>query len=211
MRLRFGRLALVLAGAAGVVAIATMLFLPREREAPRNFDDVTNDLCIDAPAAPFDPTTGLRMLDPRGAPAASRCPVCGMHPARYPRWAAQLIFRDGAAHFFDSPVDLFVFLQRVGRYDRRHTVDDVAVVFAKDFEGGQWIDARQAFFLHGSRLVGPMRDADLPAFASREAAAQRARRDGGEVLSYADITPERIQPLNRSVHHRHERNPSRQK
>jgi nitrous oxide reductase accessory protein NosL len=48
-----------------------------------------------------------------------------------------------------------------------------------------------------------MRDADLPAFSSREAAATLARSRGGRVLGLTDVTPELILSLNRSVHHRH--------
>lgn len=108
-----------------------------------------------------------------------------------------------AAHFFDSPIDLFAFLQRVNRHDRRYTLDDVAVSFVKDFETGQWIDARNAYFVHGSSIRGPMRDADLPSYASRKAAINQSRSLGGNVLTFAEIAPELIQPLNRNVHHRH--------
>ena len=143
------------------------------------------------------------MLDPKPIPANARCPVCGMYPARNPRWAAQTVFKDGAAHFFDSPADLFAFLQKVDRHDKHYSLDDVAVSFISDFETGQWIEAKNAFFVHGSSVVGPMRDADLPAFTSRRAAATLVRSQGGKVLTFAEITPELIQSLSRNLHHRH--------
>lgn len=195
---------LALAGMVAAAAIAAGYWRDSREAAPAVVAEIPDDLCIHAPATPFDPASGLKMLDARAVPASSRCPVCGMYPARYPRWAAQVILRDGAAHFFDSPVDLFVFLQGINRYDRRYARGDVAAVFAKDLESGKWIDARQAFFLHGSALVGPMRDADLPAFASREAAARRARAHGGQVLGYDEISPALIRPLSRNRHHRHD-------
>jgi nitrous oxide reductase accessory protein NosL len=191
--------------AGGVLAIATaaVLLLPLGKQAARDAKLFTNDLCIVAPATPHDPASGLAMLAPRPIPADARCPVCGMYPARFPRWAAQSLFKDGAAHFFDSPLDLFVFLQKVNRHDRRYDQDDVAVSFVTDFETGQWIEAHDAFFVHGSSVFGPMREADLPAFSSREAAATLARSRGGRVLGFTDVTPELILSLNRSVHHRH--------
>ena len=195
---------LPLAGIVFTVIIATVLLLPRSKpEAVRNLDHVTNDLCIVAPATPYDPGSGLDMLAPRPIPVEARCPVCGMYPARFPGWAAQTLFKDGAAHFFDSPVDLFAFLHRLDRHDRSYTLDDVAVSFVKDHESDQWIEAQQAFFVHGSSVLGPMRDADLPAFSSREAAEAFARQHGGKLLSFADISPELIQSLNRNLHHRH--------
>lgn len=185
------------------MAVAAVVLLPHGKQAAQDPDLITNELCIVAPATPYDPASGLAMLAPRPIPADARCPVCGMYPARFPRWAAQSIFKDGAAHYFDSPINLFVFLQRVDRYNSRYAVDDVAISFVTDFETGQWIEAQDAFFVHGSSAFGPMRDADLPAFASREAADTLTRSRGGKVLAFTEVTPELIQSLNRSVHHLH--------
>jgi len=203
MRLPGKRLSLGIALLAIAVAAAVVVLLPHGERAATDPDLVTNELCIVAPATPYDPASGLAMLAPRPIPADARCPVCGMYPARFPRWAAQSIFRDGAAHYFDSPINLFVFLQRVDRYSNGYTVDDVAVSFVTDFETGQWIEAQDAFFVHGSSAFGPMRDADLPAFASREAADALTRSRGGKALAFTEVTPELIQSLNRSVHHHH--------
>lgn len=185
------------------IAAVVAVLLPRGNQAAPNLDLFTNDLCLVAPATPYDPASGLAMLAPRPIPADARCPVCGMYPARFSRWAAQSIFKDGAAHYFDSPLDLFVFLQDMDRHDRRYTPDDVAINFVTDLESGQLIEAEDAFFVHGSSAVGPMRDADLPAFASREAADSFIRSRNGRVLTFMQITPELIQSINRSVPHRH--------
>lgn len=203
MRLPGKKLFLGIAVLAIAVAVAAVVLLPDDERAATDPDLVTNELCVVAPATPYDPASGLAMLAPRPVPAAARCPVCGMYPARFPRWAAQSIFRDGAAHYFDSPIDLFVFLQKIDRYDSRYALNEVAVSFVTDFETGQWIEAQDAFFVHGSSAFGPMRDADLPAFASREAADALTRSRGGRVLAFTEVTPELIQSLNRSVHHRH--------
>lgn len=190
-------------GIVSALAIAGAQQLPRGKQASPNLDHIANDLCIVAPATPWDPASGLGMLDPKPIPAHARCPVCGMYPARNPRWAAQTVFKDGAAHFFDSPADLFAFLQKVDRHDKHYSLDDVAVSFISDFETGQWIEAKNAFFVHGSSVVGPMRDADLPAFTSRNAAGALAHNRGGKVLTFAEVTPELIQSLSRNLHHRH--------
>lgn len=203
MRLPGKRLSLGIAVLAIAVAAVAVVLLPQGEQAAADPDLVTNELCVVAPATPYDPASGLAMLAPRPIPVAARCPVCGMYPARFPRWAAQSIFRDGAAHYFDSPIDLFVFLQKVDRYDSRYALNEVAVSFVTDFETGQWIEAQDAFFVHGSSAFGPMRDADLPALASREAADTLTRNRGGRVLAFTEVTPEVIQSLNRSVHHRH--------
>lgn len=190
---------LMLSGGLALALIAALLLAAGEpaREEAVQFD---GELCIFAPATPYDPAAGLPMHAPRPVPAEARCPVCGMYPARYPRWAAQTIFKDGAAHFFDSPINLFVFLQQVSRYNRGYAAGDVAASYVRDFENGQWIEAGRAFFVHGSEVTGPMRNADLPAFASRHAAEAFARRHRGSVLTAANMTPGLLASLNR---HRH--------
>jgi len=185
------------------IAIATSLLLLADGQPARDIDLIDNALCIVAPATPYNPASGLPLYAPRPVPAEARCPVCGMYPARYPRWAAQVIFKDGAAHYFDSPVDLFDFLHKVDRYDRRYARADVAASYVRDFEGGQWIEAGQAFFVHGSGVAGPMRNADLPAFVNRAAADAFVRRHRGAVLTAPDMTPHLLASLSRNVRHRH--------
>lgn len=192
-----------LAGAVFAAAIAAYLLLPPGKQASRDLDQITNELCIVAPATTHDPASGLALLAAKPIPAEARCPVCGMYPARSPKWAAQAVFTDGASHYFDSPVDLFVFLQQPDRYNKRYARDDIAASFVTDFETGQWIDSHNAFYVQGSSAFGPMRSADLPAFATRKSADALARGRGGKVLTSMQVTPELIQSLNRNVHHRH--------
>lgn len=190
-------------GAAALAIAATIALLPPGGRTIRK-PEPTNDFCVVAPATPYDPASGLALYEPRPIPAEARCPVCGMYPARFPRWAAQILFRDGAAQYFDSPLDLFVFLQRVERYNRSYTLNDVAASFVTDFESGQWIELQNAFFVRGSAVPGPMRGADLPAFASRAAAdGFIRRRRGGQVLTFTQVTPELIRSLGGNAPHRH--------
>lgn len=126
-----------------------------------------------------------------------------MYPERTPRWAAQTVFLDGASHFFDSPVDLFVFLQRIDRGRTRYAPADIVASYVTDFETGQWIEAQHAFFVQGSTTMGPMRGADLPAFSTREAADAFTRGLGGKTLEFKQATPELIQSMNRNTHHHH--------
>jgi len=192
-----------LAGVVLAAAIAASLLLPLGKQTSRGVDRITNELCIVAPATPYDSSSGLPMRAPKSIPADARCPVCGMYPARFPRWAAQTVFKDGASHYFDSPIDLFVFLNRADRYNKRYALEDIAVSYVTDFETGQWTEAGNAFFVHGSTAFGPMRDADLPAFSARQSAEAFARSRGGKVLTFTQVTPELVQSLNRNTHHRH--------
>lgn len=164
---------------------------------------VPADLCLVAPATPHDPASGRGVWEAREVPPEARCPVCGMFPARSRAWAAQIIFRDGDAHFFDSPLSLFLYLQDVGRYSRGRRASDIAVSFVSDARSGRWIDARQAWYVHGSDAMGPMRSGNLPAFASPQAAAHFAQQRGGQVMSAAALSQALPPELQRLAPHAH--------
>ncbi len=156
---------------------------------------VEGDICIVAPPVPYDRSTGLSLYAPRTAPPDARCPVCGMYPSRFPDWAAQVIFDNGDAQFFDSPLSLFMYLQNPGRYSPGRSADQIAVRYVTDGTSRQWIDATKAWFVHGSTAVGPMRAGNFPAFHSKTDAVQFAQRRGGSVLAFDAIDDSVLSPL----------------
>ena len=143
------------------------------------------------------------MYDVRPIPADARCPVCGMYPARFPKWAAQIIFKDGSAHFFDSPVDLFMFLEDSARFDPTHKAEDAAALYVADHRSGAWVDARQATFVIDSSAKGPMRGPDLPAFAKLADAQAFATEYGGRTLGFVDLDRSVMGRLRSSTHAGH--------
>lgn len=186
---------------AALAAAAFVLFPAGSAEQPP--PEAANDFCVVAPATPYDAASGLPMLAPKAVPDDARCPVCGMYPARFPHWAAQVVFNDGASQFFDSPVDLLVFLARIERYNPSYALADVAGRFVTDADTGKWTALEQAYFVHGSKALGPMRDGDLPAFASRDQAVRFAARNGGRVLKPSGITAAELGALSRNGRHHH--------
>lgn len=194
---------LALTGVVGVLAASAAVLWPDAGGADRAVASPVGDFCVVAPATPFDPASGLPMLAPKPVPADARCPVCGMYPARFPHWAAQVVFSDGASQYFDSPLDLLVFLARVERYNPRYVLGDVVARFVTDADSGKWITLEQAYFVHGSSALGPMRDGDLPAFSTRAQAARFTDANGGRVLKVAEITPDEVRALSGNLRHRH--------
>ncbi len=122
----------------------------------------------------------------RAVPADARCPVCGMYPARFPKWAAQLALRDGSVRFFDSPREFFVFVDRVSRGRAPVAAGDVMVAWVTDYPGNGWVQAGAAWYVQGSKVTGPMRVDALPAFARRESADAFVANNGGRVLSFSE-------------------------
>ena len=162
-----------------------------------------DDLCIYAPATPYDRASGHALTAARKVPSDARCPVCGMYPARSPDWAAQVIFSNGDAHFFDSPLSMFQYLQDVGRYSQGRTAADIVAMYVTDAEVGGWIAAQGATYVSGSSALGPMRAGNLPPFATPQAAARFAERRGGRTWAFAEIDEAVVRDVAPPAAHRH--------
>jgi len=201
---------LALGAVAGLAALAsTPWSLPALRKAiaPESVPAAPEtDVCIVAPPTPYDPASGLPPTAARAVPLDARCPVCGMFPARSRAWAAQIIFDNGDAQFFDSPLSLFMYLQDVARYSPGRSAGSIVAHYVTDAtQAGHtpWIDALGAYYVHGSSAKGPMRAGNLPAFASREAAQAFAAQRGGTVLAFGAIDAVLVAQLAGSSHNHH--------
>jgi nitrous oxide reductase accessory protein NosL len=124
-----------------------------------------------------------------------QCPVCGMKPAKYPNWVAVVHYRDGRAHFFDGPKDLFKYLQDLPKYAPGRAAGDIATIAVTEFYGLTRIDARKAYFVIGSDVAGPMGHELVP-LASREAAEEFLRDHKGErIVTFEEVTSDLIGKL----------------
>ena len=190
---------------AAVLAAALWWSLPalRAQLEPEAAPVLDSDVCVVAPPTPYNPASGLPLESARPVPADVRCPVCGMFPARSPDWAAQVIFANGDAQFFDSPLSLFMYLSDVARYSPGRSADEIVARYVTDVSSKSWTDARSAFYVHGSSAKGPMRAGNLPAFASKKAALQFAAQRGGTVLAYADVDAALVTQLGGQGTHAH--------
>ena len=190
---------------AAVLAATVWWSMPalRAQLEPEAAPVLDPDVCVVAPPTPYNPASGLPLESARPVPADVRCPVCGMFPARSPDWAAQVIFANGDAQFFDSPLSLFMYLSDVARYSPGRSADEIVAHYVTDVSSKSWTDARSAFYVHGSSAKGPMRAGNLPAFASKKAALQFAAQRGGTVLAYADVDAALVTQLGGQGTHAH--------
>jgi nitrous oxide reductase accessory protein NosL len=199
---RRAALAALLLGAAGVAAWQWQARAAQSAGPSANLPGVGDDVCIVAPPTPYDPASGQPLAAARKVPQDARCPVCGMYPARARAWAAQVIFADGDAYFFDSPLSLMQYLGRVAHYTRGRTLEAIVARYVTDTGTGAWVDAQQAVYVAGSSALGPMRAGNLPAFADAAAAQGFAQQRGGRVLGFAAVDTALLQslaPLRRST------------
>jgi len=118
------------------------------------------------------------------------CPVCGMFVAKYPQWTATVLYRDGHAHHFDGAKDLFKYLFNLPKWAPGHKPEDMAAIAVTEYYGLDRIPARDAWFVIGSDVLGPMGHELVP--LATEADAQEFLRDhaGQRILGFDDVTPE---------------------
>ena len=117
-----------------------------------------------------------------------KCPVCGMFVAKYPDFAAQILFKDGSAVHFDGVKDMFRYYLDMKRYNPARKVADIDSVYVTDYYSLSPIDGWDAFYVTGSDVMGPM-GKELIAFR-KEADAKEFRKDhkGKKIVRFKEVT-----------------------
>lgn len=123
------------------------------------------------------------------------CPVCGMLVAKYPNWVAVVSWKDGHAHFFDGAKDMFKFLHNLAKYAPGHGKDEISGLQVTDFYNLQRIDARQAWFVTGSDVLGPMGHELVPLASRADAEDFLKEHKGRQIHHFNAITPAIIHAL----------------
>jgi nitrous oxide reductase accessory protein NosL len=117
-----------------------------------------------------------------------KCPVCGMFVAKHPQWIAEIRFADGSRVVFDGAKDLFKFALRMDDYGPATRRTDVASMTVLDYYSLEPVPAREAWFVVGSDVFGPMGHELVPFATERDAREFLADHRGRRVLRFADVT-----------------------
>ena len=180
-------LAALLLGSTGLVAWQWPQRTPPRPSGNAALEAMGDDVCVVVPPTPYDPALGQPLAAAREVPADARCPVCGMYPARARAWAAQVIFAQGDAYFFDSPLSLMLYLGNVAHYTRGRSPDAIVARYVTDTDTGAWLNAQEAVYVAGSSAMGPMRAGNLPAFADAGAAQRFVQQRAGRAILFGAI------------------------
>jgi copper chaperone NosL len=118
------------------------------------------------------------------------CPVCGMLVSKYPNWVATIVYKDGHAHHFDGAKDMFKFWFAPDKYAKGHRCEDMAALWVTDYYNLKPIDARQAFYVVGSDVLGPMGHEFVP-LANRDDADEFLKEHKGRhIYRFDEVTAE---------------------
>lgn len=135
-------------------------------------------LVATAQALPAPPKPGPKDL----------CPVCGMLVSKYPHWVATIVYKDGHAHHFDGAKDLFKFWFDPPKYAAGHNREQMARITVTDYYNLQAVDARAAFYVTGSDVLGPMGHELVPLATQADAEDFMKEHKGKRILRFDQVT-----------------------
>lgn len=124
-----------------------------------------------------------------------KCPVCGMFVKKYPDWMSQIVFKDGSYVVFDGAKDMFRYYLEGKRYKGSYRLSDIDSVYVTDYYQLRVIDAREATYVLGSDVYGPMGHELIPFARVEDAKEFMKDHRGKDILKFGDITPERLKGL----------------
>ncbi len=135
---------------------------------------------------------GLQLPTPG---AKETCPVCGMFVALYPDWTATVLYQDGHAHHFDGAKDLFKYLLNLPKYAPGHQQADIAAIGVTEYYGVTRIDARAAWYVIGSDVLGPMGHELIPLATQAEAEDFQRDHKGKRRVRFDEVNPALLEQL----------------
>ena len=143
---------------------------------------------LSSTSGPIPPTTPPAALALPAPGPGDRCAVCGMFPAKFPKWCATVLFKDGHAEHFDGPKDLFKYLLDMAKHAQGRVERDIEAVGVTDYYEVRSIDARRAFYVIGSDVLGPMGH-ELVAHPTRPAAEEFVRdHQGKRIVGFDEVS-----------------------
>ena len=117
------------------------------------------------------------------------CALDGMLLNDFPGPKAQILYAEGKPDFFCDLMDLFATLLMPEQKRR------VAALYVQDMgktgwehPQGNWIDAKTAVYVTGSKKAGPM-GPTLGSFSTMQDAQAFIAREGGSIVRFDQITP----------------------
>ena len=117
------------------------------------------------------------------------CPVCGMFVAKYPEWIATVAYKDGHAHHFDGAKDMYKYLYEMPRWAPGHKAEDITSIQVTEYYGLTRIDARSAWYVIGSDVLGPMGHELIPLETRADAEELLRDHSGKGIVRFDDVSP----------------------
>ena len=107
-----------------------------------------------------------------------KCPVCGMYVYKYPKWAAQIHYKE--RHYsFDGVKDMMKWY-----FEHKEDIKEIKVT---DYYSQYGIDGKKAFYIIGSDVYGPMGYELIPFKSIDDAKNFKKDHKGKKILKFNEI------------------------
>lgn len=124
-----------------------------------------------------------------------KCPVCGMFVHKYPRWAAQIFYKEEHLSF-DGVKDMMKFYFEPHLFSKNYTqATIIEKILVTDYYTQKAIDAKSAYYVIGSDTYGPMGHELIPFKNLEDAKTFYIDHKGGKILKFKELTKEDIYKL----------------
>lgn len=115
-----------------------------------------------------------------------KCPVCGMFVHKYPRWVANIFYGENDYYAFDGVKDMMKFILDRDRYvDKNLEFKEILVM---DYYTQNAVNAKTAFYVVGSDVLGPMGNELIPFEKKSDAKSFKLEHGGSDIYKFDEIT-----------------------
>jgi copper chaperone NosL len=123
-------------------------------------------------------------------PKDAKCPVCGMFVAKFPKWAAKIETINNHTHYFDGVKDMMKFYFEPSKYAHEHKNSDISKIDVTDYYSLELIDGKNAYYVVGSNIYGPMGEELIPFKDESQAKKFMIDHFGKKLLKFNEIKKE---------------------
>ncbi|MEA3353953.1 MAG: nitrous oxide reductase accessory protein NosL [Campylobacterota bacterium] len=129
-----------------------------------------------------------------------KCPVCGMFTYKYPRWAAQIFYKEGSneKHWsFDGVKDLMKFYFNPSKWGSYPIAKqkNITKILVTDYYTQKGIDGTKAYYVIRSDVYGPMGHELIPFESLNDAQTFKKDHYGKKIIEFKDIIEEEVYQL----------------
>jgi nitrous oxide reductase accessory protein NosL len=113
-----------------------------------------------------------------------------MFVALYPDWIATVVYKDGHAHHFDGAKDMFKYLFDLPKWAPNHQKENIDRIGVTEYYGLTRIDAKAAYYVIGSDVLGPMGHELVPLETLEDAKEFLNDHQGKRILRFDQVEAE---------------------
>jgi nitrous oxide reductase accessory protein NosL len=128
----------------------------------------------------------------------TRCVVRNFFIYKNPKWAAKIELINGKKLFFSSPKSLIEFYHRPGKWFDIgvKSEKDFKDIIVTDYQTMKLLNAKDAYFIYGSRVHSPSGDDLISIGSKEEAEVFRKKYSGKRIFKFNEIPDALIRLIN---------------